>query len=133
MWFWSRKLKLLLINKDYKTIVRLCFERVGNNQSDYWTLRGLGLGLLYTGRTSEAFEWLSKCVKEYPKKVALQYDIGLIYMKQECYSEARGYMLTALEGGYRTDALFLDLGRAYYYLGEFDKATNCFRLSLILI
>ena len=68
MWFWSHKLKSLLMKKDYETIVRLCQERVERNQTDYWTLRGLGLGLMYTGRTSEAFEWLSKCARAYPKK-----------------------------------------------------------------
>lgn len=127
MWFWSHKLKSLLANKEYETIIEMCFDRMKNHQPDYWTLRALGLSLMYMGRTSESFEWLSKCGRKYPRKVAVQYDIGLIYMKQECHSQARDHMLTALEGGYRTDVLFMDLGRVYYYLGEFEKATNCFR------
>jgi len=127
MWFWSHKLKSLLANKEYETIIELCFERLKKHQPDYWTLRALGLSLMYMGRTSESFEWLSKCGRKYPRKVAVQYDSGLIYMKQDCYSQARDHMLKALEGGYRTDVLFMDLGRVYYYLGEFEKATNCFR------
>lgn len=127
MWFWSRKLKRLLAEKEYETIIEICLEHLKNHQPDYWTMRALGLSLMYVGRTSESFEWLSKCVRRYPRKVAVQYDIGMIYMKQECYSQARDHMLAALEGGYRSDALFMDLGRVYYYLGEFEKATNCFR------
>ena len=127
MWFWSRKLKLLLGNREYEKIISLCLKRVATDQTDYWTLRALGLALLYSGRPSQAFEWLTRSARANPRKIAVQYDIGLIYMKQECYSEACGYMLKALEGGYRTDNLFRDLGFSYYCLGELEKATNCFR------
>lgn len=127
MWFWTHKLKTLLARQEYDTIIQLCFERLQHRPPEYWTLRALGISLMYVGRTSEAFEWLTKCYRQYPRKVAIQYDLGLIYMRQECYSQARDHMLTALEGGYRTDALFIDLGRVYYYLGEFEKSTNCFR------
>lgn len=127
MWFWTHKLKSLLAKRDYQILVVLCHERLQQRSPEYWTLRALGISLMELGRTSEAFEWLTKCLRLYPGKVAVQYDLGLIYLRQECYSQARDHMLAALEGGYRTDALFLDLGRAYYYLGEFEKATNCFR------
>ena len=129
MWFWSHKLKTLLAKKEYETIIEMCFERLQRHQPEYWTFRALGLSLMYMGRTSEAFEWLSKCVRQYPRKVVVQYDIGLIYMKQECYSQARDHMLVALEGGYRTDVLFLDLGRVYYYTGEFEKPPIVFGKS----
>ncbi|MBM3265726.1 MAG: tetratricopeptide repeat protein [candidate division Zixibacteria bacterium] len=127
MWFWTHKLKSLLSKGEYETIILLCQERLLQHAPEYWTLRALGLSLMHVGRTSEAFEWLTKCLRQYPGKSAIQYDLGLIYLRQECYSQARDHMLAALEGGYRTDALFLDLGRVYYYLGEFEKATNCFR------
>ncbi len=127
MWFWSRKLKKLLAAREHDVIIPMCLDRLRQRPPDYWTLRALGISLMNVGRTSESFEWLTKCLRQYPNKVAVQYDLGLIYMKQECYSQARDHMLAATEGGFRTDALFVDLGRVYYYLGEFEKATHCFR------
>jgi protein O-GlcNAc transferase len=127
MWFWSHKLKKLLGEQAYDTIIPMCLDRLQQRPPDYWTLRALGISMMNVGRTSEAFEWMTKCFRLYPRKLAVQYDLGQIYMKQECHSQARDHMLAAMEGGYRTDALFVDLGRVYYYLGEFEKATHCFR------
>ena len=75
---------------------------------------------------NRSMELLKRAINEYPENAEAYYELGILYVHLNWYTEMELLFSKAVEKNPNFKDAYLFLGYTYYKMGEYEKASDCF-------
>ena len=134
--FKAEQAQVLLFRKDYEKVIELCNDIIKQNKLSYKAYIIQGHALYNLSRYQEAEQVYIKAIRFKPQEIPFDIEmlvkLGLIYMKQERWYDAKVIFKQIIKNDPETSFAYRYLGYALTQLGESNDAEKALMKANIL-